>query len=101
MRLVYGGLLVDGWGNVLGSEVADYLIGGAGNETIYGNGGDDRIAGGAGNDIIDGGFGDDRIAGGAGDDVCAGAAAATPWTAARHPAGSRSRCASTLPSATA
>jgi len=72
MRLVYGGFLVDGWGNVLGSEEADYLIGDAGSETIYGNGGDDRIAGGAGNDIIDGGFGDDRIAGGAGDDVLRG-----------------------------
>src|SRR3954451_25260095 len=59
MRLFYGAFLVDGWGNVLGSEEADYLIGDAGSETIYGNGGDDRIAGGAGNDVLRGGSGRD------------------------------------------
>ena len=72
MRLVYGGFLIDGWGNVLGSEDADYLIGDADGEPIYGNGGNDRLEGGAGDDVIDGGFGDDRIAGGPGNDVLRG-----------------------------
>ena len=74
MRLVYGGFLIDSWGNVLGSEGADYLIGGADAEPIYGNGGNDRLAGGAGDDMIDGGFGDDVIAGGPGNDTLYGGA---------------------------
>jgi Ca2+-binding RTX toxin-like protein len=36
---------------------------GAGNDTIYGNGGEDILVGGTGNDAIDGGLGDDLIFG--------------------------------------
>ena len=87
MRLVYGGFLIDSWGNVLGSEGADYLIGGADAEPIYGNGGNDRLVGGAGDDMIDGGFGDDVIAGGPGNDTLRGGSGRDTLDLSAAPAG--------------
>jgi Ca2+-binding RTX toxin-like protein len=40
-------------------DLADYLDGGAGNDTIYGGGGNDAIIGGIGNDTLSGGSGAD------------------------------------------
>ena len=40
-------------------DAADYLDGGAGNDTIYGGGGNDTIIGGIGNDTLSGGTGAD------------------------------------------
>jgi Ca2+-binding RTX toxin-like protein len=52
----------------------DIVIGGAANDVLYGGEGDDLIDGGAGNDRIEGGAGNDRLLGGAGDDVLIGGA---------------------------
>jgi Ca2+-binding RTX toxin-like protein len=66
---------------VLGTEKNDVLVGGAGDDTIYGlggadkltgNGGDDVLAGNAGNDTLQGGEGDDYLLGGAGNDTLEG-----------------------------
>jgi Ca2+-binding RTX toxin-like protein len=63
---------------IIGSQRADYLAGGGGNDvidgrggndTILGGAGDDKLYGGAGNDVIDGGTGSDHIYGGAGSDT--------------------------------
>ena len=51
-----------------GTEGRDTLIGGDGNDSIYGEAGDDALLGGAGGDYITGGAGDDRLWGQAGDD---------------------------------
>ncbi len=51
-----------------GSDFADTLIAGIGDDTIHGDGGNDRLEGGAGNDIINGGAGDDIITDLGGDD---------------------------------
>ncbi|PTQ75089.1 Hint domain-containing protein [Celeribacter persicus] len=50
----------------------DYLDGGAGNDTLYGEGGDDTLLGGADNDTLYGGEGDDTLQGGIGADVLYG-----------------------------
>jgi Ca2+-binding RTX toxin-like protein len=59
----------------------DTMTGGTGNDTMYGNSGNDTMMGGAGNDLIyggknndilSGGDGDDRIDGNSGDDVIYG-----------------------------
>ena len=59
----------------------DILLGGFGNDTIYGGGGDDWLRGGAGrdalygetgNDLLNGGWHDDALFGGAGDDTLVG-----------------------------
>lgn len=44
-----------------GNEFANFVVGNAGNDTLYGGGGDDRLSGGAGNDTVYGGAGDDFI----------------------------------------
>ena len=63
---------------IVGSNSAEYIPGGGGDDVLLGRGGhdtimggkgDDRISGGDGNDYIDGGLGLDRIDGGAGSDT--------------------------------
>src|SRR5437667_5426359 len=51
------------------SNAADFIDGGAGNDTIDGGGGNDTINGGDGNDLLIGGAGNDTVTGGRGDDV--------------------------------
>ncbi|MBI4183928.1 MAG: FG-GAP repeat protein [Proteobacteria bacterium] len=78
-------LLVGGDGNdrlfgrrgddvLLGGAGRDRLWGGPGNDTLVGGAGDDRLAGGHGSDLLDGGDGDDRLFGGHGDDTLIGGA---------------------------
>ena len=52
-----------------GTEMADTLIGDAGDNFLDGRGGDDSIDGGAGDDVIVGGAGDDVIVGGDNDTI--------------------------------
>jgi Ca2+-binding RTX toxin-like protein len=67
----------NGLANVLlGNAGADRLTGGGGADKLYGNDGIDVLLGGAGNDIMDGGAGADRLSGDAGDDRLAGGAGA-------------------------
>uniref|UniRef100_B0SXS4 Outer membrane adhesin like protein n=1 Tax=Caulobacter sp. (strain K31) TaxID=366602 RepID=B0SXS4_CAUSK len=56
------------------SVAADFVIGGAGNDTLSGLAGDDVMSGGAGNDSLDGGAGNDVLEGGAGADTLNGGA---------------------------
>ena len=51
-----------------GTDGNDKLIGGIGDDTLFGDGGADRLDGGFGNDIINGGDGDDIIVDAGGDD---------------------------------
>src|SRR5258705_10245166 len=51
------------------SNAADFIDGGAGNDTIDGGGGNGTINGGDGNDLLIGGAGNDIVTGGRGDDV--------------------------------
>lgn len=51
-----------------GSNEANRLTGGAGNDTLLGLGGNDTLTGEAGNDILSGGVGSDALSGGAGAD---------------------------------
>jgi Ca2+-binding RTX toxin-like protein len=57
-----------------GTNAADILIAGIGDDTLYGDGGNDRLEGGFGNDIINGGDGDDIITDAGGDDNVKGGA---------------------------
>ncbi|OGB24019.1 MAG: hypothetical protein A3I66_17115 [Burkholderiales bacterium RIFCSPLOWO2_02_FULL_57_36] len=69
----------DGSDTLLGtSGFGDRLLGGAGNDYLYGYGGDDELQGGAGIDVLEGGEGNDTLSvgvgggsayGGAGDDL--------------------------------
>lgn len=59
---------------IRGSESADSLYGGTGNDRILGYGGSDRLRGGNDNDTLDGGIGHDRLEGGAGNDRLLGVA---------------------------
>ena len=54
---------------IRGTDAADTLTGGAGDECIHGLGGDDTLTGGAGDDRLDGGAGADALDGGAGSDT--------------------------------
>lgn len=54
---------------IKGTEDADTLEGGAGNDRILGLGGSDQLFGGAGNDELTGGAGSDLLTGGGGNDV--------------------------------
>lgn len=73
-------MIVNGKGGddeIGGSEVADDLNGGDGNDIVYGLGGDDLIRGGElgsdpGDEVLDGGAGNDRVFGGGGNDYAAG-----------------------------
>jgi Ca2+-binding RTX toxin-like protein len=54
---------------VFGSNYADTLNGGGGNDELSGADGDDALSGGGGNDILIGEGGSDTLAGGTGDDI--------------------------------
>ena len=54
---------------IRGTDSAETLTGGAGDECIYGLGGDDTLSGGAGDDRLDGGAGADALDGGADSDT--------------------------------
>jgi Ca2+-binding RTX toxin-like protein len=51
-----------------GTDLADVMIAGIGDDTLFGDGGNDNMEGGFGNDIINGGDGDDIIKDSGGDD---------------------------------
>ena len=51
------------------SNAADFIDGGAGDDTIDGGGGNDVLLGGDGDDLLIGGRGNDRVTGGRGNDV--------------------------------
>jgi Ca2+-binding RTX toxin-like protein len=57
-----------------GTEGADILVAGIGDDTLFGDGGNDNLDGGFGNDIINGGDGDDIIRDTGGDDNIKGGA---------------------------
>ena len=72
-----------------GTQGADTLVGGAGDDVIYGfegadtlkgGGGNDVLAGNEGNDVLQGGDGDDYLLGGAGNDTIDGGAG-NDWAA--------------------
>jgi hypothetical protein len=63
-RVIFG----DGEDRILLLAGDDYADGGAGNDELSGGLGDDTLLGGEGNDLLDGGPGADSIDGGAGDD---------------------------------
>jgi hypothetical protein len=49
---------------IVGTDRADYLPGGGGDDTLLGGGGSDTLVGGAGDDRLDGGAGNDYLDGG-------------------------------------
>lgn len=62
--------------SIFGNGGVNLLRGGAGNDALIGNGGDDRLEGGAGQDWLVGGVGSDRLVGGDGVDALTGGAGA-------------------------
>lgn len=58
----------DGNDTVIGSEFADILDGGLGNDVMYGGAGDDQLSGDSGSDELHGGSGNDQLSGGYGGD---------------------------------
>lgn len=54
--------------DLMGTQGADALNGGAGDDVVFGLGGNDTIKGGAGNDVLAGNEGNDSLSGGEGDD---------------------------------
>lgn len=74
--------LVGGSGDdgLFGQGEDDSLNGAAGNDTLGAGPGDDTVSGGAGNDNIGGGTGDDRLSGGTGDDIMGGGSGADTVT---------------------
>ena len=66
------------WGDAVGEidgapgDGADFLVGGAGNDTINAAGGNDVVYGGADSDVISGGDGNDTLYGGGGQDRISG-----------------------------
>jgi VCBS repeat-containing protein len=59
---------LDGNDTLMGGEGTDYLAGGQGNDALYGEAGNDLLIGEDGNDYLDGGAGGDGMYGGAGND---------------------------------
>ena len=59
---------------IAGSNYADMLWGGEGNDALLGQGGNDLLVGGAGDDALTGGDGADELYGGEGDDTLDGGA---------------------------
>ncbi|MBS7542959.1 ExeM/NucH family extracellular endonuclease [Ancylobacter oerskovii] len=57
---------------LVGSDEAEYIVGGAGDDALSGLGGDDRLEGGRGDDVLSGGAGDDKLFGEDGDDLLDG-----------------------------
>jgi Ca2+-binding RTX toxin-like protein len=57
---------------IYGTETSDSLSGGAGNDTLYGYGGDDRLDSYEGSDVLDGGTGNDTLNSSGGDDLLDG-----------------------------
>jgi Ca2+-binding RTX toxin-like protein len=55
--------------NLVGTDVAEQLVGSEGNDLLEGAGGDDTLLGGSGNDQLDGSYGDDSLNGGEGGDT--------------------------------
>jgi hypothetical protein len=66
--------------NLQGTNFADFLTGGSGNDTISGNAGNDSLSGGNGNDSLDGGIGEDTLLGGNGNDLLFGGAGSDELT---------------------
>ncbi|MNI72528.1 Poly(beta-D-mannuronate) C5 epimerase 7 [compost metagenome] len=63
--------------DVAGSnDGADTLMGGAGNDILFGQGGNDTLDGGKGNDMLLGGTGNDTLIGGQGNDMLIGGSGA-------------------------
>ena len=62
--------ILGGAGNdsIYGSDEEESLFGGTGDDMIFGNHGSDKIFGGTGNDVLSGGDSEDLILGGKGDD---------------------------------
>lgn len=54
---------------VVDGDFGEFVLGGAGADTLSGSGGDDWLAGGLGNDTLTGGSGQDELQGGAGGDT--------------------------------
>ncbi|MGZ8359753.1 MAG: M10 family metallopeptidase C-terminal domain-containing protein [Allosphingosinicella sp.] len=54
---------------LVGTDNADFIDGGGGDDRIFGLGGSDELIGGEGADLIDGGAGVDQMSGSAGDDI--------------------------------
>ena len=81
-----------GEGDSIAADV-EVLIGGAGNDTLTGNGtltggaGNDLLTAGAGNDSLDGGAGDDTLLGGLGGDKLSGGAGNDTVSYADHTTG--------------
>ncbi len=69
--LLYGG---NGNDTLIGNNIANFLNGEGGDDSLVGNGGNDNLFGGAGRDTLDGGAGDDRLRGlgGSGDILIGG-----------------------------
>ena len=66
--------IIGGDGNdiLYGGNLSDVIGGGDGNDTLFGGGGNDFLFGGAGNDILRGGTGNDVLSGGSGQDTFIG-----------------------------
>ncbi|OGR38518.1 MAG: hypothetical protein A2051_06375 [Desulfovibrionales bacterium GWA2_65_9] len=62
----------DAAGDTFDGSTFSHLVGGLGNDTLFGNSGDSCIEGGGGNDNLFGGIGNDSIDGGAGNDSLSG-----------------------------
>lgn len=58
--------------DIVGTQLADTLIGGAGADVLVGEDGADSLSGGAGDDMLSGGSGDDLLIAGAGTDFLSG-----------------------------
>ena len=64
--------LLEGNDTFLGSNLAEFVYGGDGDDTLSGNGGNDILIGDAGNDVLNGGAGDDMLFGGGGNNTYSG-----------------------------
>lgn len=60
------------WNRFEGTSFNDLIIGGSGNEWLFGYDGNDELIAGGGNDILDGGAGNDMLYAGRGDDILDG-----------------------------